>query len=195
MDTKRKDVRLIGLCFILVMLCYGFGTTLLDGKNPTGMTAGVVLVIMNSVLVCYLGWSLPRALQHAGKLQARFYFVSRVSEAVLLAVALYFKVAETDNETSLLVQFWCYQTAMFSLGIGSILFGLSLKELPGLSTGMLNWGIFGYALLAVGCIAEVLGFPIGIYLSLPGGLFELTLGTVLMFTGSFGKRAFSDPAQ
>ena len=44
-------------------------------------------------------------------------------------------------------------------------------------------GLAGYTLLALGAVAELLGFGLGLALSIPGGLFEVVLGVILLFRG------------
>ena len=45
------------------------------------------------------------------------------------------------------------------------------------------WGLLGYALLGLGAGLEVLGVGVGLLLSVPGGLFELALGVLLIARG------------
>jgi hypothetical protein len=45
------------------------------------------------------------------------------------------------------------------------------------------WGIAGYALFADGAILEVLGYKVGLVLSIPGALFEVGLGLLLLVRG------------
>ena len=48
---------------------------------------------------------------------------------------------------------------------------------------MAVWGLVGYALLGLGAGLEVLGVGAGLALSVPGGLFELALGVLLIVRG------------
>jgi hypothetical protein len=45
------------------------------------------------------------------------------------------------------------------------------------------FGLLSYTIFLIGAIAELLGFPIGLMLSVPGGLFELFLGIWLIWKG------------
>lgn len=45
------------------------------------------------------------------------------------------------------------------------------------------WGMVGYAILAAGGMLEVLGYGVGLALSVPGGLFEVALGVLLVVEG------------
>ena len=45
------------------------------------------------------------------------------------------------------------------------------------------WGAVGYAILMSGNIAELFGLHVGVALSIPGGLFEVALGGLLIVRG------------
>jgi hypothetical protein len=45
------------------------------------------------------------------------------------------------------------------------------------------WGIVGYAALAAGALLELVGVAVGLALSVPGGLFEVALGLILIARG------------
>ena len=50
-------------------------------------------------------------------------------------------------------------------------------------------GLIGYPILAAGTIAELFGIHIGLLLTIPGGLFELTLAFWLLIKG-FNPQAY-----
>jgi hypothetical protein len=70
-----------------------------------------------------------------------------------------------------------------SLGLGSVLMCGSLLRTRLVPRWLAVWGVVGYAIFLAGAIAELLGIPIGIALSIPGGLFELVLGIWLLVKG------------
>ena len=45
------------------------------------------------------------------------------------------------------------------------------------------WGVVGYAVFVAGMILELFGIGVGVYFSLPGGLFEIGLSLLLIFRG------------
>jgi hypothetical protein len=46
-----------------------------------------------------------------------------------------------------------------------------------------GWGLIGYAALLAGAVLEILGYPVGVALAVPGGLFEVALGVFLLTRG------------
>lgn len=190
MKLTAQHTRLTGLLFILPLLAYGFGNSFLeaamsDPENQTALGLGIVLVSLNSVIVAILGFLLFPVIQ-PHKRTAVLYCVTRLLEALLLLIGLGILVsAITTNELEAAKanQFLLYQLAMLILGIGSVFFCLALYQLKRLPAWLAIAGLIGYALLAIGSVAELFGFPIGIVLSIPGGLFELTLGIWLLVKG------------
>ena len=116
------------------------------------------------------------------------YVVRRCFEGILLIVgivSLLWQQALTEvasDQTAVLfavlqkANFFAYQVAMCILGFG----------LHSLAFGAIAWGLVGYAVFAVGAIAEIFGFSIGVMLSAPGGLFEVTL-PIWLFTKGFAR--------
>ena len=190
MKLTAQHTRLTGLLFILPLLAYGFGNSFLesamsDPENQTALGLGIVLVSLNSVIVAILGFRLFPVIQ-PHKRTAVLYCMTRLLEALLLLIGLGILVsAITTNELEAAKanQFLLYQLAMLILGIGSVFFCLTLYQLKRLPAWLAIAGLIGYALLAIGSVAELIGFPIGIVLSIPGGLFELTLGIWLLVKG------------
>jgi len=79
--------------------------------------------------------------------------------------------------------FYGYQLSMTLWGLGGLMFCYVLyisKLVPRLFP---IWGCIGYLVFMTGTIAEMFGYPIGIMLSAPGGLFEVSLSLLLIFKG------------
>ena len=90
---------------------------------------------------------------------------------------------------------YSYVLAMLGLGLGSLLFCRVLL-LAGLVPRFLAvWGLAGYAILATGMTLELLGFDVGLALALPGGLFEVALGVLLVGRGFPANEADPSLAQ
>ena len=72
------------------------------------------------------------------------------------------------------MMFWCVG--------GLILCNLLLKT--GVVAKWLTlWGFLGYVIFMAGCVFEIFGIAIGIYTSIVGGLFEITLSLMAIFKG------------
>jgi hypothetical protein len=79
--------------------------------------------------------------------------------------------------------FYAYQIAMMVLGIGSLFFCYVLYQAKLIPRFMSAWGFVGYTALAVGAVLELFGFKVGLFYSIPGGLFELALPIWLVIKG------------
>ncbi|MGV3620946.1 MAG: hypothetical protein ACO1OB_09015 [Archangium sp.] len=145
----------------LVGLCFLFAFPAFGFGTALQLTP---LVFLNSVLVATIGaasFSEPRGAS---------YFAGRIVEATLLLVS--------STGTS-------YQLSMASLAVASIPFWWSAN----VPRWLRAFGVAGYAVLLVGTQLELAGLPYGLWLSIPGGLFELTIGFWFLaraWRGAFG---------
>ena len=127
------------------------------------------------------------------------YVVARCFEGILLivgAISLLSQQALTevanDPTTDVIfavlqkANFFAYQMAMCILGFGSLPVCMTLLRSRLLPAWLSLWGLVGYAVFLVGAIAEIFGFPIGVMLSAPAGLFEITL-PMWLFTKGFAR--------
>jgi hypothetical protein len=147
-----------------------------------------------------------------GKRTALVYLASRIVEAVLLAIGVLCllmliplgqyaaevggaSVAWATAIGSLLTQAnsMAFQIAMMSLGLASLFLCVLLFRTRLIPRFLAVWGVVGYALFLGGAIAEIFGMPIGVMLSIPGGLFEVAVGVWLLVKGfqpeAYGSRA------
>lgn len=209
MYTTIRSAKTIGVMFIIPFFAYGIGSSLLNGASEVqSLTSGAdtkqlqiwlgsLLVIVNSLTVLGIGCLMFPTLQGYHRSLAQTYLSVRQAEALLLLLGLAFLLtmfsvgeahhpSEDERAWQLLesfaqkANFWAYQLAMLILGIGSLgLCWLLLKQ--GLVPRLLAiWGLVGYFLLFVGSILELYGLPLGIWFSIPGGLFELYFGVWLI---------------
>lgn len=184
--------------------------SLLEGADPlsqviehrTRYVAGALLMLLDSAMVVGIGvLFFPIGRRHHPDI-ALAYLCTRVMEALLLTVGVLFLLSilhlgegaqglgasgaqELLTLTTLLARgnVWAYQLAMLVLGAGSVAFCVLLFRSGLAPSSLALLGVAGYALLALGCVLELLGLPVGPLLSLPGGLFELVLGGWLMAKG------------
>lgn len=79
--------------------------------------------------------------------------------------------------------FFAYQIGMAIWGLGGLMF-CSLLYKSNLVPRLLTlWGIVGYLIFISGTLLELFGHRIGVQLSIPGGLFEISLSLWLIFKG------------
>jgi hypothetical protein len=82
---------------------------------------------------------------------------------------------------------YAYQIAMAIWGLGGLLFVSVLYQSKLVPRFLSVWGFIGYIVFVSGTILELFGYPVGVLLSLPGGLFELSLSGWLIAKGFNGS--------
>ena len=89
---------------------------------------------------------------------------------------------------------YAYQIAMAIWGLGGLLFTSVLYKSKLVPRLLSVWGFIGYAVFITGTILELFGYPVGVLLALPGGLFELSLSGWLIAKG-FNSSAITSVAK
>lgn len=79
-----------------------------------------------------------------------------------------------------------YWVAMAALGVGSVFFCRTLLTSALLPRLLAVWGMVDYAIFDAGSALQLAGYPVGLPLSVPGGLFEVAAGSYLLVKG-FGE--------
>lgn len=79
--------------------------------------------------------------------------------------------------------FYAYQLGMTAWGIAGILLCGVLYRSKLVPVFFPVWGLTGYLIFITGTLLEVFGYPYGMLLSVPGGLFEIALSVRLIFRG------------
>lgn len=177
MDRSWK-VRLAGVFFLAAFLAYGFGMNLAVASHGLKLFTGVGLMLLNSLIVAAIGSLLFEALQKVRPFVAWIYQIARFGEAGLLGMGVIFLLKAGLRENM-----FVYNLGMATLALGSLFFCALLYRARMVSRFIAAWGFVGYTLLFAGIAAEFLGFPYGIILSIPGGLFELVFGLWLTVKG------------
>ena len=176
MNSKLRD-RLLGLLILAAFPLYGVGSSLLVTESAM---LGLVLVLTNSLVVAGIGRILQGIAAPHGRAVGNSYLVARLLEAVLLGVSGYLVYRAGTADSGALY----YRIAMIGLGIGSLpLLAVLIrgKQMPSWLGGS---GIAGYLALICGIVADGLGaVDVGLYLMLPGALFEVTFAFWLMIAG------------
>lgn len=172
-----NPTRLAGILFLSAFLAYGIGSSI----------GSTLLMLLNSAIVIAIGVLLYPPLAAQSPRVALAYLSTRLWEGILLgagAASLAVGVALNDA---------LYQAAIAGLGVGSVvLFGMLLRT-PLLPRWISIWGIVGYAVVGVGAMLELAGFVgVGLWASIPGGLFEVFFGIWLIVKG-FRRTALSGP--
>lgn len=198
-----RDV-VIGVSFLLAIFFYAVGSGMVDAAleprsevlrsdSQATLAIGALLMFGNSVCVICIGSFMYPLLAKFSQTVAASYLATRCAEAILLGfsicIALACKALDEDSfgtslpKVLLAVKWSCYQFAMMSLSIGSIPVWIVTYQYQLLPKWLSVCGVVGYIVLLVGGIGEILGYPYGIPLSTPGGLFELILPFWLFWHG------------
>lgn len=213
MSTKTIG-RIVGALFLLAFVVYMTGEALVDSgagtpavladvaDTHTQIAGGALLMLLNSAVVVSIGVLAFPVLKPRHEITAYAYLVTRVIEAVVMAVGVLClllliplaqayadagardgsvlpalaRIAQDGNQYS-------YQTAMIGLGIGSVLFCRALFRARLVPRSLAVLGIVGYPVLAGGMILEVLGYGVAPAHYVLGGLFEVALGVLLIVRG------------
>lgn len=174
-----QSLRLMGVLFLAAFLLYGVGAAMLPGG------LGLALVIANAVAVVVIGMIALAWLRDDRPAIGILYATGRVMEAVCLAVGALLAVAGNEDANDTL-----YQWAMLALSVASIPFFVALRETERLPGWLAWWGIAGYAIFALGCVLVLIGGggEVGLWLAIPGGLFEVVFAGWLILRGGDAAR-------
>jgi hypothetical protein len=148
-----------------------------------------ISMLLNSVLVAAMGALLFLLLRRRHAVTAAIYLLTRSTEAILLAVGAILLAVMGSAEGNDIA----YTVAMLILGVGSVPVCYALRMDRIVPGRLAVWGMVGYALLASGALLELLGFGVGLVFSIPGGLFEVAFGLILIARG-FPEAVGTSPA-
>lgn len=151
----------IGLPVLMVPTLKRYNKILSYGYLSAGISATVVIIIGAIFLLLHI----PLAEMHAS------------AEASDLAHY------ETIGNLLTKGNFYAYQIGMAIWGFGGLMFCYLLYISKIVPRAISVWGFVGYLVFISGTIAEIMGYPIGVQLALPGGLFEITLSIWLIIKG------------
>ncbi|MQA15068.1 MAG: DUF4386 family protein [Pseudonocardiaceae bacterium] len=223
--STRTIGRTVGALFLLAFAVYGAGGALVDSgtaatevlsgviNHQTQIAAGAMLMLLNSVVVIGIGVLVFPVLKPRHEITAYAYLVTRIVEAVLLAVGTLClllliplaqayvdagasagsvlpslaAVAQEGNQYALHI-------GMIGLGLGGLLFCRALFQARLVPRSLAVLGIVGYPALAAGELLGVLGYDVGLVHYAPGLLFEVALGVLLLVKGFPARQDPRGPA-
>lgn len=209
----RNTARAVGACFLLAFVFYIAGGAMVDSGsgNPavlskvadhsTLIAAGALLMLLNSLAIAAVGVLMFPVLQRHHELSAYGYLICRSVEAVMLAAGTVFlllliplgkEYAAGGGQGSELpalariaqkANYYSYEIGMIALSIGGLVLCRILLRARLVPRLLALGGLFGYVAFFAGSVLEVLGYAVGNALSVPGGLFEIALGVLLIARG------------
>ena len=176
------NAKTIGSFFLLGFIAYGFGRQLFESEILSEKYLGAVLIIINSIIVLFIGILLSKTLRKHNVLVANIYIFTRVFEAtalVSIVLNLIPSISVSNN--------YSYLIAMLVLGIGSIPMCLTLFRQRLSPSWLAIWGMIGYAVFAFGFLMEFFGKKWSMYLLALGGIWEITFAIWLIIKGGRNK--------
>ena len=207
----KRYSRIFGALFIGGFLVYGIGFGLVSSvttapdflsalaANSTVLVVGAFLMLLNTALDIGKGVLFFPIAERRGKRTGLVYLAAITAQVVLLDLGVLFLLmlvplsefvtGATDSWAtglgSLLTQ---ANTLAYELGQGTLAFGALFMTWFVFRTRMVPrtlalWGVVGYAIHLTGAIAEIFGIHVSLLLSIPAGLFEVTLGVWLIAKG------------
>ena len=100
--SSRTTGRIVGALFLVAFIAYGGGSALVNagsgtpavladaGDNQMQISAGALLMLLNSAVVASIGVAAFPVLKRHHEISAYAYLITRVFEAVVLAVGVVF---------------------------------------------------------------------------------------------------------
>jgi hypothetical protein len=151
----------IGLPVLMIPILKPFNKILSYGYLSAGITATVVLIIGSILLLLHL--PLGSLYENADATELQHF--------------------ETIGTLLTKGNFYAYQIGMAVWGIGGLMFCYLLYISKLVPRVLSVWGFVGYMVFISGTVTELFGFPIGVQLAIPGGLFEISLSIWLIIKG------------
>lgn len=203
----KQTAQIVGVCFLLSFLSYGFGMSLMEiiqapnmalteiNTHKNEVIVGMVLVTILHTL-CNIGLlvGMFHLMKPAHQIGALFYLGAGLIATLLLALggmlfmlplsfieqviqtnqpdAAWFRIVQT---CAIKGNFYCYQIGMTLWGIGGLVMCYVFCQTRLVPLFWARWGWVGYVLFIAGTLLELFGMPYGTLLSIPGGLFEISL--------------------
>ncbi len=177
-SLQVNKARIIGTLFLLAFLLYGIGRNLFESEVFAQKYIGASLIIMNSIVVFFIGIFLRKTIIKFSVLAGNTYLFSRVIEAI----ALISIVLNLIPKVSISMDYG-YFIAMLVLGIGSIPMCYIFYKHKLAPKWLALWGVIGYAVFAFGFLMELFGKEWSMYLLILGGLWEITFAIWLIIKG------------
>lgn len=210
MSKNKTALKFFGLFFILSFVSYAMGSAMVESSINTPVDFSRISQHKNRIIIGALLIVCCHTLTNIGlaviafsvfkdrlSIQACLYLCLAITSTVFLAIGggfllLILPLAEwtTDKDMAGLAgkilqkgQFYCYQFGMVLWSVGGGILCSMLLQTRAVGKWLSVWGLIGYGILLIGCVAEIFGQGIGTSASVVGGLFEVTLSLLAVFRG------------
>lgn len=216
--SRMRQSRIMGALFLAGFVVYGSGLSLVsslvaapDFLNTlaplrTLLALGAFLMLLNTAVDIAKAVLFFPILERHSKRAALTYFAAMIVQVVFLSIGVLAilllvplsRIAADPGATTLgtiLVELngTAYQVGQMTLGVGATVLCVILFRTRLVPRWISVAGLIGYPCHVLGTIAELFGVHIGLYLTMPGFLFELALPLYLLTKG-FRPDAYAGPA-
>lgn len=218
-NTYRTTAKVVGAIYILGFVVGIAGSMLgTPGQLDTVSARSMVIAIGGLLwLIAAAGDAIhgvlmfPILKQNSESI-ALSYFAARIVEAAIIAISALFILlqiplgseflkagaVETSYLQSLSVLFaqsqaYSYQIGMVALGIAGLTLCYGFYRAQLVPQFFMIWGFIGYVSFLGGSMLEILGFNLQLLHTLPGGLWELSIGVWLIVKGFHSIAFIPDP--
>jgi hypothetical protein len=208
-NTCSTTAKVIGALYILGFVVGIAGSVLgtpgqLDTVSARSMTIaiGALLWLIAAAGDAVHGVMMFPILKENNERIALGYFGARIVEAAIIAVSALFillqiplgaefvkaSASETSyfqSLSSLFVQSqaYTYQIGMVALGMAGLTLCYGFHRAKLVPQFFIIWGVIGYVSFLGGSMLEILGFHLQLLHTLPGGLWEMSIGVWLIVKG------------
>ncbi|MFN3954776.1 MAG: DUF4386 domain-containing protein [Pararhodobacter sp.] len=179
---RRRAAMIMGALILMAFGTWGGGGALLDA----GTAMALPVMFASAPVVILIGLLAFGVMRAVAPVVAATYLATRLFEAALLTVAAVLMTTPADalfSHALFDAGQRAYLAAMAGLGIGSIPFCLALLHHRMVPFWLGLWGAVGYAIFAIGMIADMTELGIGLMLLVPGGVFEIVFALWLIIRG------------
>ena len=218
-NTYRTTAKVVGVLYLLGFVVGIAGSVLsTPGQLDTVSTRSMMIAIGGLLWVFAAagdtahGVMMFPILKQNNERIALGYFGARIVEAAIIAVSALFillqiplgaeflkasasEIPYLQSLSNLFMQSqaYTYQIGMVALGVAGLTLCYGYYRAKLVPQIFVIWGLIGYASFLGGSMLEVLGFNLQLLHTLPGGLWEISMGIWLIAKG-FNSAAFASPA-
>jgi hypothetical protein len=214
-DTYRTTAKVVGALYILGFVVGIAGSALGTPGQLETVSARSMMIAIGALLWVIAaagdaahGVMMFPILKQNNERIALGYFGARIVEAAIIAVSALFILLQiplgaeflkaSASETSYLQflstlftqsQAYTYQTGMVALGMAGLILCYGFYQAKLVPQFFIIWGFLGYMSFLIGSMLEILGFNLQLLHTLPGGLWEMSIGVWLIVKG-FNSTSF-----
>lgn len=208
-NTYKTTAKIVGILYILGFVV-GIAGSALSAPGQLEIVSAKSMMIAIGALLWLIaaagdtahGVLLFPILKQTNERIALGYFSARIIEAAVIAFSALFILLQIPlSSTSLKAstseipylqslsalfihaQAYTYQIGMVVLGVSGLILCYGLYQAKLVPQFFVIWGFIGYVSFLIGSMLEILGFNLQLLHTLPGGLWEITIGVWLIIKG------------